>query len=239
MMFATYTAELQLGFLFLSTLETLLLRSEFLDRFNHDQEAPGYDEDVGHEEHPVRSGYSSLLSWIGRQVRPCSTVLELGSGTGNTILALPSDCRVTAVDISTQMTERAKAKLKTRSITYKIEDILEFVDESSLTQFDAIISSYALHHLTADERRVLFTMIYAKSKDSVTVAIGDLMYKNDRDRARILRKYRVSYPGVAEGFDEEFYWSVTESDEILVEIGWKTTWQQFSDLSWAVRIEKL
>jgi len=25
----------------------------------------------------------------------------------------------------------------------------------------------------------------------------------------------------------------------LVEIGWKTTWQQFSDLSWAVRIEKL
>lgn len=214
------------------------MRSQFVDKFNHDEDALGYDEDVRQEKNPVRKGYSSVLSWIGRQVAPGSTVLDLGSGTGNTILSLPTNCRVTAVDISSEMTELAMQKLKGRSVTYQIGDVLELVEKSPLDMFDVIVSSYALHHLTPDERRTLFTLIYSKTQGSVTVVIGDLMYKDEQDKTRILEKYQVSNPYVLDGFEEEFYWQVRESDDALSRIGWETNWQQFSDLSWGVRMGK-
>ena len=64
------------------------------------------------------------------------------------------------------------------------------------------------------------------------------MYKDDQDRDRILEKYRVTHPEVAEGFEEEFYWAVDDTTRDLSAIGWVTTWQRFSDLSWTVGMKK-
>ena len=83
------------------------MRSKFADYFNHDEDATEYDQEVSREDDPIRTGYQSLLSWVGKQVLPGSTVLDLGSGTGNTISSLPTDCRVTAVDVSVRMIEIA------------------------------------------------------------------------------------------------------------------------------------
>ena len=214
------------------------MRSRHADDFNHDDDAPYYDTDVADETQPVRAGYRSVLKWIGDSVAPGSTVLDLGSGTGNTILALPADCHVTAVDVSRHMTDRARAKLRDRSVDYHIQDVLEFVDCSSLEQYDAVVSTYALHHLMPGERRDLFALLHARTKDAVQILVGDLMYKDEPDRARILAKYSKAHPDVAEGFDEEFYWAVDETTRDLSRIGWVTTWKRFSDLSWAVGMEK-
>ena len=214
------------------------MRSRFADEFNHDEEAPGYDGDVEDESQPVRRGYRSVLSSIGAQVAPGSTVLDLGSGTGNTILALPPDCRVTAVDISIRMTDIARAKLSGRSVSFHTQDILEYVASASLAPFESIVSTYVLHHLTSEERHELFTLVYNGTAESIQVLVGDLMFEDTDDRARILDKYRTSDPDVAEGFEEEFYWNVRETEQALSQIGWITMWQRFSDLSWTVRLTK-
>lgn len=40
------------------------MRSKHVDEFSHDQDAPGYDQDVLNEAHPIRAGYGELLDWV-------------------------------------------------------------------------------------------------------------------------------------------------------------------------------
>jgi hypothetical protein len=40
------------------------MRSKHVDKFNHDQDAPGYDQDILNEAHPIRAGYGELLDWV-------------------------------------------------------------------------------------------------------------------------------------------------------------------------------
>src|SRR5208283_3492628 len=127
------------------------MRSKNADLFNHDNQADDYDDDVINESHPIRAGYRKALSWLGALVPPGSCVLDLGSGTGNTILALPADCRVTAVDISNKMLDIAKSKLISRDVKYVKADILEFFELQPAHSYDVIVSSYAIHHLTDTE----------------------------------------------------------------------------------------
>jgi hypothetical protein len=40
------------------------VRSRNADRFNHDEDAAGYDRDVLNEADPIRAGYDALLDWV-------------------------------------------------------------------------------------------------------------------------------------------------------------------------------
>lgn len=212
------------------------MRSRFADYFNHDEDARDYDLDVTREEDPLRTGYGSLLAWVGGRIPSAATVLDLGSGTGNTIRALPADCRVTAVDISVKMTEIAKEKLTGRRVAWIVGDILEFVEETPLGVFDSIVSTYALHHLTPEERERLFARVRETARSSTSIVIGDLMYRNSGDRERIVEKFRPTFPELSAAFEEEFFWDIEQDSAMLEHLGWKPRWREFSDLSWAVEL---
>jgi cyclopropane fatty-acyl-phospholipid synthase-like methyltransferase len=106
------------------------------------------------------------------------------------------------------------------------------VAANDLSAFDAIVSTYALHHLTPQERKTLFELMHAKTKTAVDVVIGDLMYQNDADRRRIIEKFQPTHPGMASDFEDEFFWNVDETEKVMKKLGWTTTWRRFSDLSW-------
>ena len=214
------------------------MRSEYADYFNHDEDAEGYDLEVTQEDDPIRTGYASMVAWIGGRVGSKARVLDLGSGTGNTILALPPGCNVTAVDISIRMTEIAKGKLRDRKVTFVLNDILQYVDSAPIHQFDFIVSSYALHHLTPDERERLFSRALAGTTADVHIVIGDLMYKNDSDRKRIIRKHRRTRPDLATIMEDEFFWNIELTNEVFARLGWEASWKGFSDLSWTVELAR-
>lgn len=216
----------------------MTIRSTFADYFNHDPDASGYDQDIANESHPIRAGYEATLSWVGSRVTAPAAVLDLGAGTGNTIRKLPQRCRVTAVDISQNMVNIAKTKLNGRQVTFVIDDILHYVAANDLSGFDAIVSTYALHHLTPGERATLFELIHAKTKTAVRVVVGDLMYQNAADRRRIIEKFQPTHPGIAADFADEFFWNVEETEKAMKEIGWGTEWKRFSDLFWAGAFRK-
>jgi putative AdoMet-dependent methyltransferase len=210
------------------------MKSNHGDEFNHDPYAAGYDADVRQEDNPIRAGYGAVQAWLGQMVAENTAVLDLGCGTGNTLLALPASCRLTAVDISHNMITIAREKLSERDVTYHISDILHYVHTADLHRFDVVVSCYALHHLLDEEKLRLFDCLQARMKRNGRLLIGDLMLKNEPDRQRILDKYTHSHPDLAEAFAEEFFWPVDEMEQALSNRGWQTEWRRFSDLSWTV-----
>jgi tRNA (cmo5U34)-methyltransferase len=87
-------------------------------------------------------------------------VLDLGCGTGNISLTVKErfpNARITCVDMAENMIKMAKFKLASYDdIEFIIEDVrdLDFQDE-----FDAVISSLALHHLQHQEKKPFYHTI--------------------------------------------------------------------------------
>lgn len=218
------------------------MRSAHADEFNHDRDASFYDRAVADESHPVRTGYRATLEWVGSRVSalapPAGTVLDLGSGTGNTILALPPECRVIAVDVSRRMAEIARDKLHGRAVTFVQDDLLHYVSEQELTRVDAVVSTYTLHHLAPDERRTLFGLLRDRLRPEAPVIVGDLMYRNEGDLRDVLDRNRAAHPALEQEIGDEFLWNVEESREDLERLGWRTSWKRFSDLSWGAELTR-
>src|SRR5262249_40322620 len=135
------------------------MRSRHADTFNHDADAPGYDADVVDESQPIRAGYAALLDWIAvnAAIEPRHCVLELGAGTGNLTRRLPHAARIVAVDVSSEMLAIAQTKIA-RPIEWVRGDLLQYFDEHA-DRFDRFVSTYAIHHLVADEKVALFRRI--------------------------------------------------------------------------------
>lgn len=197
---------------------------------NHDAQAAGYDRRVADETHPIRTGYAACLDWVAAQVGPGGAVLDLGSGTGNLALRLPP-CRLVCVDLSAEMTRLARAKLP-RDVSFVQADLLGFFDEPR-GPFDAVVSTYAIHHLTESEKLRLFERIRGSLAPGGRAAFGDLMFENATERERLLAKYAAD-DSVAGSIREEFFWDLSDAIPRLERLGFTTETRRFSDLSWGV-----
>ncbi len=102
-------------------------------------------------------------------------VLDLGCGTGNISAKIKKrfpNARITCVDMADKMIKRAQHKLKNYTdISFKLSNFQKLeIDE----QYDAIISSLALHHLENNEAKFKFyEFIYQSLK------IGGVFYNAD------------------------------------------------------------
>ena len=101
------------------------MRSQNVDRFNHDEDAADYDRDVLNESDPIRAGYDALLGWIAAQLPPGAEVVDLGSGTGNLAARIERPARLVCVDVSEKMTAIAREKLAGLPCEFVRADLLE------------------------------------------------------------------------------------------------------------------
>jgi putative AdoMet-dependent methyltransferase len=218
------------------------MRSANADIFNHDTEAPHYDQDVLNEVDPIRAGYPEVLAWVVRQAKiaPKSRVLELGSGTGNLSQLVTSCGRLVSVDVSEKM--EAVARLKLGHLTHRQfikADILE-VFSLGQGQFDAVISTYAVHHLTDQEKRQLFELVFQSLLPGGRAVFGDLMIQRSSEKEKKIQEYLAKGDqATAQGIREEFFWSLDIAVGDLERLGFKVSSARFSDLSYGVVAEKL
>lgn len=117
-------------------------------------------------------GYEELETAVvaateGLHVR---TVLELGTGTGETavrVLAQHPNARWTGIDASEAMLARARERLPEADFRVgRLEDPLPG------GSFDLVVSVLAVHHLTGDAKRDLFTRVAQVSDNFV---LGDIV----------------------------------------------------------------
>jgi putative AdoMet-dependent methyltransferase len=217
------------------------MRSANADIFNHDPDAADYDSDVRNETDPIRAGYQDVLHWVIRQahITSRSRVLELGSGTGNLSALIASCSELVSVDVSENMEAIATSKLRHLADRRFIRaDILD-VFTQELGYFDAVISTYAVHHLTDREKVRLFALIFDHLLPGGSAVFGDLMLLNGSEKEEKIRQYLArGDQATAQSISEEFFWSLETAIADLNRLGFKTETERFSDLSYVVVAQK-
>lgn len=213
------------------------MKSEFADVFNHDKEATAYDDEVLDETNPIRTGYNEVLDWVAAHANSAAgrNVLELGAGTGNLSQRLKAFKALVCVDISTEMTRINRRKLASfKHVTWVLSDVLEFFDESRQA-FDAVISTYAVHHLTEAEKQSLYKRVWSVLTPGGVAVFGDLMFENETGRQQILNEFRRSgRERLADEIEAEFFWDVALATRRLRQLGFEVRVRKFSQLSWGL-----
>jgi len=98
------------------------------------------------------------------------TALDLGCGDGivtHNLLLEDETLQATVVDASADMIAQARERLfaypDTRFITVSFQELIR--GNPDLPAFDLVVSSLAIHHITADEKKALFAYIYDHLND--------------------------------------------------------------------------
>lgn len=216
------------------------MRSRFADRFNHDEEASGYDENVRKEDDPIRAGYNAVLNWVAAvaETGPESSVLDLGAGTGNLSARLGRFRELVCVDVSRKMIEIGKKKLQGMDGVVWVEDDLLHFAGSTDRDFDTVLSTYAIHHLTDQEKTSLFEQLWNRVRPGGKMVFGDLMFADGTARTTLLERYRTEAPGLLADLEEEFPWDLEASTRALRKTGFRVWVRQFSELSWGIEAFK-
>ena len=109
----------------------------------------------------LRSFYNHFIN-----NKPKINFLDLGCGDGiitHELLKVNNSMSTTLIDGSENMLNKAKKRLNGFNHTHFIKASFQEIIDKNLVQgnFDFIVSSLAIHHLTMDEKKALFWSIYS------------------------------------------------------------------------------
>jgi tRNA (cmo5U34)-methyltransferase len=104
-------------------------------------------------------GESVLLEFVARGARK---ILDLGTGDGRLlaiVLRVRPDANAVALDFSPAMLDSARKRFESDS---RVEVIAHNLDSPlpNLGRFDAVVSSFAIHHVTHERKRELYSEVY-------------------------------------------------------------------------------
>jgi tRNA (cmo5U34)-methyltransferase len=106
-------------------------------------------------------------------------MLELGIGTGETarrVRAVHPDARLTAIDSSAEMLERARSEFPGADLRLaRLEDALPE------GPFDLVYSALAIHHLDGAGKRDLFRRVAAVLRPGGVFVLADVVVPDDPD----------------------------------------------------------
>ncbi len=106
-------------------------------------------------------GESTLLEFVPPTA---ARILDLGTGDGRLLALVKSNCpdaTAVAIDFSPAMLEAVGKRFagdpSVNVMAHNLEDLLP-----ECGNFDAVVSSFAIHHLIHDRKRALYAEIYAR-----------------------------------------------------------------------------
>ena len=150
--------------------------------------ADDYDKSVGLSDengtYPF-AGYKNVLNEIYNRVLSSShkTVLDIGFGTGVLTAKLyEQGCAIFGQDFSGRMVELAKAKMPGAQL-YQGDFSLGLVEELKHRQYDAIIATYSLHHLTDAQKVAFLRKLLPLLEEGGRIYIGDVAFATRADLA--------------------------------------------------------
>ena len=154
---------------------------EMRDFFN--EKVDGYDS----VHLPMMANKASVTQALPEGIH---RVLDLGAGTGLELQPLFErfpEVRVTAVDISSEML----AALRRRVFAYRVEIVCgDFFSVEFGEDYDAVISSAALHHFDEAEKARLYAKIYACLKPGGVFVNSDRCLDTRAEQEERFREFR-------------------------------------------------
>ena len=163
-----------------------------LNNTGFDLWADGYDRSVGLSDengrYPV-AGYRDMMNTLFQRVLAQSgrDVLDIGSGTGVLTSRLcEQGCRIYGQDFSARMIELAQAKMPDAQL-YQGDFSQGLVPELCARQYDAILATYSLHHLTDAQKISFLRTLLPLLKADGCIFIGDVAFRT-REALEACRK---------------------------------------------------
>ncbi|AKL86016.1 class I SAM-dependent methyltransferase [Bacillus atrophaeus] len=197
----------------------------------YDQTASGFD--IEYKE--AFRGYEQILNGI--VTRSGSHVLEFGPGTGNlTAKLLEAGKTVFGVEPSPAMRKLAADKLSGQSLIVD-GDFLDFPEPPFAV--NTIVSSYAFHHLTDEEKRTAVKLYgkYLKRHDKIVFA--DTVFEHtDAYKQAIQNARHQGYHHLAQDLETEYYPTLDTLKEIFSAEGFAVQFIQQNDFVWILEAIK-
>ncbi|MCC5801476.1 class I SAM-dependent DNA methyltransferase [Rossellomorea vietnamensis] len=208
---------------------------EFLDLFG--DWADSYDDTVTGKDveyQAVFEHYDSILD--GVVARSEGKVVEFGPGTGNlTKKLLDAGLEVIPYEPSPEMRAIGMQKLGDR-VTFRDGDFLDF---SLVGKADSIVSSYAFHHLTDEEKGKAFGIYGKLLVQGGKIVFADTMFETDQHhQAAISQAIKKEYVNLAEDLKREYYTTLEVLRELLRENGFSVQFQQVNTFVWIMEATK-
>lgn len=152
-----------------------------------DEWAKSYDETVygtNNEYVEVFENYENILKYISDEISDKNgLIVEIGVGTGNlTKLLYEKNSNIIGIEPSKEMRKIAKQKLQN-------VDILDghFLSIPIDKKIDAIVTSYAFHHLTYDEKKKALEYLDSKLNNNGKIVIADTMFESIEYKEKLLK----------------------------------------------------
>lgn len=206
-------------------------------RFNalFDDYVDNYDEIVAFHHGEFKELYKNYNEILNETVRHISKfqnakVIDIGSGTGN-LTNVANKAGYDVIGIEPNLKTRNKAIDKYSYLKFQSGTFLSLpIDDNSL---DAIISSYAFHSLTDEEKIQAIHGFKKKLKNDGIVVIADVAFRSDEDKDRafkelekennesLLKEFKIEFPIIQENIKKEFE-----------NLGFKVTYQQLNKYVW-------
>lgn len=205
-------------------------RADWVDRWNFNQIAEVYDELVTRKQDGFNKheNYEEVLDAVLQAAAPMPGEwgLDVGTGTGN--LAgrfVRAGVKMSGFDQSLEMLRQCRRKhpeVETKIGTFFAFPFLE-------NRFDFAVSSYALHHLTDEQKPLALAECRRVLKPGGRLVIADLMFINEEERlARLQQLEAAGDEQAVEQMRKECYANRTRMQEELTKLGFENQAQQIT-----------
>ncbi len=186
----------------------------------------------------VFAGYDRILEKVTDMIGwPAgSLVLDLGTGTGNLAArASKKGYQVIGLDPNRAMIKIARAKYP--ETVFKTGDFLNL--PALPQQCAALISSYAFHHLTDEEKARAARLYHQVLAERGKVIFADTVFLNDQARSGITREAEIKgYAELVKDLNREYYTTHVKMRAIFENAGFETSFAQMNKFVWIIRAEK-
>ncbi|MCT2535773.1 methyltransferase domain-containing protein [Aquibacillus koreensis] len=208
---------------------------EFVELF--DKWASSYDDTVtGHDPQyaAVFENYDTILTEVAAQAE--GNVLEFGVGTGNlSKKMLDQGHYVIGVEPSPEM--RRTASMKYPELELHDGDFLNF--PTPKVPVFTIVSTYAFHHLTDEEKDRAIQSFAELLPENGKVVFADTAYKDEDSKQSILQHAKENgYEDLLYDLSTEYYPMIDTLQKIFNDHGFFVTFKQMNTFAWLIVAEK-
>ena len=208
---------------------------EFVEIF--DEWVETYDDSVSGKDEEYRdvfAGYDNILQKVADEAR--GLTIEFGIGTGNlTEKLLAKGLNVIGVEPNAAM--RNKTQLRFPDLSVADGDFTNFpLPEQPV---DTLVSTYAFHHLTDDEKKEAADYYAKILSANGQVVFADTMFKDDQARiAQWAKVEKQGYKNLLEDLKREYYTTMPIMRALFEEAGFAISFTPLNEYVWLIHAKK-
>lgn len=205
---------------------------ELFDRWSEDYDKTVTGHDIEYKE--VFKNYDAILDAVAARAK--GTVVEFGVGTGNlTVKLLSQGRKVYGIEPSAGMREQiGKREL---DVVLLDGDFLQFPELPE--QVDTIVSTYAFHHLTDEEKEQAIAAYESLLGENGKIVFADTAFRHAEDRQQTeVSAEKAGYLNLLHDLQTEYYTTLDILDTIFTKYGFSVTFSKLNRFVWLMEAVK-